>query len=199
MINEKFIIFGATISLLMSIPYIIGTLKGTVKPNQATWLILSIAPMLAFAGELDKEVGVRSVITFMSGFVPLLFFLVSFISKKAYWKLSRVDYILAFFSLIGLFLWRLTGEGNVAILFAIVADGLAFTPTLIKAYRYPDTENYYPFVGGTISVLIGFLVLDTWYFADWAFPVYLLIANLLMIYFVAIRPRMKPNRINADT
>ncbi len=182
---------GALISFAFAIPYIVDTVKGKVKPNRATWFILSIAPMLALAGEINEGVGMRSIITFMSGFTPLMFFLASFVNKKSYWKLTKLDYTLAGLSLLGLVLYILSGQGNVAIVFAILADGLGFAPTLIKAYKYPETENYLPFIGGCISVVIGLLTITDWSFAEWAFPMYLLLANCTMIYFVGIRPKLQ--------
>jgi len=50
------------------------------------------------------------------------------------------DLICGILSLVGLVLWMITKVGNVAIFFSIVADGLAAVPTLVKAYKYPDTE-----------------------------------------------------------
>lgn len=189
MISENFVYLAVAISLIFSAKYISETIKGRVKPNRATWLMISITPMLALAGELDKGVGIRSLVTFMSGFIPLLIFIASFVNKKSYWKLTNTDYTLAGLSVVGLVLWRLTGEGNLAIVFAILADGFAFAPTIIKAYSFPETEDHIVFVGGAISAIIGLLVLDSWTFADWAFPIYLLIADLTMVYLVGIRQK----------
>ena len=190
MISEKFVIFGAVLGLIGSFSYIKGTIQGRVKPNRATWFVISRAPMLAVAGEINKGVGLRSLVTFMSGFIPLLIFLASFVNKKSYWQLKKFDYICGSLAIVGLILWKLSGEGNVAISFAIFADFIAFFPTLRKAYTHPHTEDYVVFATGIVAVCIGLLVIDSWYFANWAFPLYLLVMDSLMVYFVGVRPAL---------
>ncbi len=190
MINENFVFVGVLVSTIFALPYILGTLKGDVKPNKATWLLLSVAPLLAVAGEINEGVGLRSVTTFMAGFIPFCIFLASFVNKKAYWKLTNIDYVFATLSVVGIVLFLVSDNGKVAILFGLLADALAFTPTIIKGYRYPETENFVPFVGGIITSTIGLLILDVPSFAGVAFPVYLVAANLIMIYGVAIRPKI---------
>ena len=187
MISENFVFLAVIISAISGLYYIYQVVQARVKPNRATWLVLSIAPMVALGGEVSEGVGIRSLITFMSGFIPLLIFISSFINKESYWKLQKLDYWYAALAVFGLILWRITGEGSVAIVFAIFADLMAFMPTLLKAYKYPETENYAAFLGASVSALIGLLVLDTYSFADWAFPAYLLVVDLTMVYLVAIR------------
>jgi hypothetical protein len=74
-----------------------------------------------------------------------------------------------------LFLWVITGEGNLAIAFAIVADGLAALPTVVKAYNAPQTENYFVYFLAMISAGITTLTIDRWTFAYYAFPIYIFI------------------------
>ncbi len=184
MISENFVILGALISFIGSMSYVRDVLKGKAKPNRATWFLWALAPMIAFSAELDSGVGLRSLMTFMVGFNPALIFIASFINKQAYWKLTRLDYICAVLSLIGLGLWLASGEGNVAIIFAIVADGLAAVPTLVKSFKYPETENYHAFLGGLISSVLALLTIDIWSLAHWGFPLYILVINTIFVVFI---------------
>ncbi len=181
MINENFVILGALISIVGTLSYLKDTIKGKIKPNRATWFLVSLPPLLAVSGEISEGVGIRSLTTFMAGFMPLLIFLASFINKKSVWKLTKFDYACGYLSLIGLVLWRVTGSGNYAIIFALIADGLATLPTVIKSYKFPETENYHAFLGGLISAGIALLTINSWYFANFAFPVYLFLVDILMI------------------
>ena len=175
MIDERFVILGAIINLAGSLSYVIDTVRGKVQPNRATWVLWSLAPMLAFAGELSKHVGLRSIVTFMAGFMPMLILAASFFNKKSVWKLEPFDYYCGGLSLLGLIFWVITGEGNLAIIFGIIADLFAALPTLKKSFLYPETENYLAFVGAEISAVIGLLVIDDWSFANWGFPMYVLL------------------------
>lgn len=171
MIDERFMFVAVLISFLGSASYLIETIKGRVRPNRVTWALWALAPLIAFVAEIKQGVGLVSLMTFMVGFGPLLIFFASFVNKKAEWKITRFDVICGALSLGGLALWGLTRVGNIAILFAILADALAAIPTLVKAYKYPETENSQVFLFGGISALITLLTIKQWNFAHFAFPI----------------------------
>jgi hypothetical protein len=180
MLNSNFVLLGAVFNLIGSITYVVHTIQGKTKPNRATWFLWALAPLIAFAAEIHAHVGLRSLMTFMVGFGPLMIFLSSFVNRKSYWKLAGFDYVCAALSLVAVVLWRVTDSGNVAILFSIIADGMAAIPTITKAYRYPETESPRVFLFGAISAGITLLTVKTWTFASWGFPAYILVCCLLI-------------------
>lgn len=180
MLDEKFIILGALISFYGGLSYLIDTVKGKTKPNRVSWFLWFLAPMIAFAAEIDKGVGLTSLMTFMTGFNPLLIIIASFVNKKSYWKLNKMDYVYGSISLFAILIWQLTGEGNLAILFAILADGFACIPTIIKSYHHPETESGKIFLLGGINALITMLTIRSWTFAHWGFPIYILSVNAII-------------------
>ena len=125
----------------------------------------------------------------MVGLTPLLIFIASFFNRKAYWKLGKFDICCGVLSLAGLVLWYFTKIGNVAIIFSIVADFIAGIPTLVKAYKYPETENYWEFSGSFVNAAITVLAINTWTFAYFAFPVYILFFDLIAAVFIKFRPK----------
>ena len=135
MLNQNFVIIGTIIGAIGSLAYLIDTVKGKVKPNRVSFLLWSIAPFIAFAAQVKQGVGLESLMTFSTGFLPLTTFIASFVNKKAEWKVTRYDLICGFLSIVGLILWMITKVGNVAIFFSIVADGFAAVPTIVKAYK----------------------------------------------------------------
>ena len=162
----EFLVFVAAFaSLLAALVYIRSMFKGQTKPNRVTWFMWSVAPFIATAAALSDGVGLAIVPVFMSGFCPFLVFAASFLSKKAYWKLSTFDYICGILSALALVFWYLTSNPNVAIIFAIVSDALAGVPTIIKALRNPETESAWPFIVGVFSPFTSFLVATAWTFA----------------------------------
>src|SRR5829696_4753108 len=120
MLHPNFVIVGTIIGSIGALSYIIDTIKGRVKPNRVSFLLWSIAPFVAFAAMLKQGVGISSLMTFSTGFLPLLVFMASFVNKKAEWKITRFDLVCGFLSLIGLALWLITKVGNVAITFSIL-------------------------------------------------------------------------------
>jgi len=180
MINQNFIYLGALIFFIGSIGYFIETLQGKVKPNRVTWFLWGLAPIIAFIAQIKQGVGLQSLLTFMVGFVPFLILTASFINKRSYWKIEKLDLICASLSIIGLILWQITKVGNIAILFSIIADFLAGWPTIIKSYNHPETENYLIYLGNAIFAAITLLTINIWTFETYSFSLYLFVVTLII-------------------
>jgi hypothetical protein len=154
MIDEKFIFVGVALSFAGGMSYLIDTVKGKARPNRVSWFLWAIAPLIAFFAELNQGVGLQSLLTFIAGFNPLLIFCASFINRKSSWKLTRLDAWCGTLAVLGIICWRITGSSNVAILFSILADGLAGIPTIVKSHRDPGSENYQAFLFGVSMRLL---------------------------------------------
>jgi hypothetical protein len=191
MLHSNFIIVGALIGAAGSVAYLIDTVKGKVKPNRVTFLMWSVAPFIAFSAQIKQGVGLEALMTFSTGFTPLTVFIASFVNKKAEWKLTGFDLLCGILSLLGLVLWMITKVGNVAIFFSIVADGLAAVPTIVKAWKYPDTEIAWPWIATVFGVVLTLLTLSEFTFANCGFILYILVVNTLIFALVQFRPGEK--------
>lgn len=180
MINENFIYLGILLNSIGSVSYIIDTVKGKVKPNRVTFFLWALAPLIAFASEVKQGVGVQALLAFVVGFWPLLTLIASFTNKKAIWKITRFDVICGILSLLGLVLWLVTKVGNIAIIFSILADGLASLPTIKKSYEYPETENGWIYSSGALYAGITLLTVKVWNFPHYGFPIYLFVVNFIL-------------------
>lgn len=178
---EFLVIVAAVASILAASVYIRSMFTGNTKPNRVTWLMWAVAPLIAAAAELSKGVGWAVLPVFMAGFSPLMILIASFFAKKAYWKLSAFDYFCGVLSGLALFMWWLTKDPSVAIVFAIASDGLASVPTIRKSWSNPETESIWPFVVGTLGAASSLAVAVIWTFSSVGFPVYLIITNLLVL------------------
>jgi hypothetical protein len=185
MLDPHFVILGAAFNLVGSISYLVDTIKGTTRPNRISWALWSLAPLIAFGAELSEGVGLSSLMTFMTGFGPLLIFTASFINRKSVWKLTRFDVTCGILSLIGLSLWAITRRGDVAIVFSIAADALAAIPTIVKSYKEPESENWIGFFFSAISAVITLFTIKVWTFANVGFPIYILI--ICIVFTLLIR------------
>ncbi len=177
---QYIVIVGGLANLAGIFPYIRDTLRGTTKPNRITWFMWSVAPLIATAAALADGVTWAALPIFMSGFGPLLVFIFSFTNKNSYWKLEIFDWVCGGFSILALIFWWITKDPLTAIFFAILSDGSAALPTIIKAWKYPETENVYPFTTGIINAVSAFAAVKIWILPQYIFPVYLVFINLLL-------------------
>ena len=144
--------------------------------------------MIAFFGALDEGVGKQALLSFIVGVNPAMIFIASFVNKKAYWKLGRFDYACGLVALLAVLVWFVSGSGMLAIVFAILADFIAALPTFRKAIFYPSSESYVVFLFGIVNAALVILTIGNWDFATYAFPVYILAFNILIVFLI-IWPR----------
>lgn len=187
MLPGYFIIVGTLIGAAGSAAYLAETLKGKIKPNRVSFLLWSIAPIIAFFAQITQEVGLEALMTFSTGFLPFTVFLASFANKQSQWKLTRFDLACGILSLAGLALWMITKVGNIAIVFSIVADGFAAIPTIVKAYKYPETELAWPWIATVFGIVLTLLTLSKFTFANCGFIIYILILNTLIFALVQFK------------
>ncbi|MFA6146145.1 MAG: hypothetical protein WCW66_06735 [Patescibacteria group bacterium] len=188
----QYLVFvGAAVQLSGVFSYIKETLKGNTKPNKVTWLMWSIAPLIATFAAISSGVRWSVLPVFMAGFCPLLIFIASFVNKNSYWKLEKFDYLCGLCSALALILWGITKEPIIAIVFAIASDLFAGIPTLVKSWKYPETETVTAYITGLFNALTSFAAIKIWNFSSCAFPVYLVIICTSLIFSVYHRKIFK--------
>jgi len=179
---QYIVLLGAMAQLFGVAFYIKDMILGKTKPNRVTWLMWAIAPLIGAAAAFSNGVTWAVVPVFMAGFGPLLVLIFSFFSPKSYWKLEIFDYLCGFFSFFALALWVITKDPVIAIVFAILSDGVAAVPTLIKSWNHPETESGILYLISFLGIFTGFLAVKSWVFSEYGFLVYLVIVNTLIVF-----------------
>ena len=161
--------------------YFKGILGGKVKPNLVSWSIWTIAPLLAFFFQIKAGAGLSSLPVFMAGFCPLLVIILAIVKRNSYWKLTALDIYCGALALIALLLYITTQNLSISILFAILSDGLAAVPTIVKTWKFPDTESPGPYIAGLSGNVLGLLIIDNWIFTIYSFGLYNILINVCLI------------------
>ncbi len=194
MLDERFVIVGFILNFLGSLSYFLAVLRGQAKPNKVSWFLWGIFPLIAGIAQLDQGVGLQALPTFSATFCSFVVLLAAFFNKKAYWKLGALDWVCGALAGLGYILWQITDWPNLALMFAILADFLAGVPTIVKAYKSPETESSWTFLLGFINYVLGLLTLQALDFAHLSFPLY---AGMMCLTFFAliqfrVGPRLAP-------
>lgn len=165
--------------------YIRDTVAGKTKPNRVSWFLWGSVPLAGVAAALSLQADIWATARiFIAGFGPLIVFLASFLSTQAYWKLTRFDYFCGATAVFALVLWVVADSPRLAILFFALADLFASLPTLLKAWKYPETETGFTYFMGFVGVLITIPAIPVWNIENSAFQIYLLLVNFLLALFV---------------
>lgn len=197
MLDVHFVLLGVALQLIGLYAYINDTVHGRTSPNRVTWLLWGLVPMVAVAVEVHAGIGLHVLTTLVAGVGPLLVFGASFVDKQALWRLGYLDWACGALSVSGIVVWALTRQGTIALVAAIVADGLAAIPTIIKSWKAPETETAIGFFGSLANAVIGLLTLTTFDAPNLAFPLYLAIVTALEVAMVAGTPGPRWRRLRA--
>ncbi len=177
MLPEYGAIAGAAIGSLGGLYYLGETLRGRAQPNRVTWLLWGVFPLIIFAAQRAQGVGEVSWVSFAAGFTPLLVVAASFLNRNAYWKSEPRDYALMAAALLGILLWALTRNPNLALLLALLADLLASLPTLIKSHRHPHSESWIAYAVSAFGFGISLLSIRIHNLETTAFAAYVFLLN----------------------
>lgn len=182
MLPQYFAYLSIIIGLSGTFFYIKDTLLGQTKPNRVTWIFWSVAPLVGVYVAYQSGVAFPLLLsTFMAGFGPLLVVIASLFNKHAYWKTTKFDICCGIFSAIAIVVWLTTKNGVLSLIFAILADFFAGLPTMIKAWRHSETESIGPYLSGNLNQIITFLIITNFTFLNYAFPLYFMLANTVIL------------------
>lgn len=177
------VIISAGVSIAGASTYIRDTIRGNTKPNRVSWSMWALAPMIGTAAALAAHADVWATSRiFLSGFLPLIIVVASFVNPGSYWKLTLFDALCGVCSLVALFIWLGVQSPTGAILVAALGDGFACIPTLRKAWLHPETESGIVFLGSLVAVLLVVPSIPKWDIQNSAFQIYLLAANVALLF-----------------
>jgi len=189
MINPNFVWLALIIAAYGNFLYLKDTLKGETKPNRVTFFLWGTAPLIAFFAQRQGGGGIQSFYTLLIAVMCFLILAASFYTKKAYWKITKLDIGCGLISLVALILLVGTNKPLLALGFSILADFFAALPTLIKSYKHPLTETTSTYTLEIISSAIVLLTIHNWTIVNYLFAAYILFMNVLFTALLIFSPK----------
>ena len=182
MLPSYIIYLSLPVNFFAYFSYIKSIFYGQTKPNLVSWFIWMLAPFLATFFQIKAGAGLSALPVFLAGFGPFVIILISIFNKNSYWKLGILDFICGVLALISLLLYVSTQNLSISILFAILSDGLAAVPTLIKTWKFPETETAGPYFAGLFGNVLGLLIIKNWIFTIYSFGIYNIAINIALMF-----------------
>lgn len=182
MLPQNIIYLAILVSLTGHFFYIKSMLAGRAKPNIISWFMWALAPFIGVFFQLKAGAGLSVIPIFMAGFGPCIIVTTAIVAKKGYWKLNMFDVYYGILSIIALVFYILTHNLGISVLFAILSDALAFAPTYVKAWKFPETESSSAYICTIISNTIGLLIIKDWIFSIYSFGLYLVLSDIVLVY-----------------
>ncbi len=181
-VETTLIIVSVALSIYGAWACIRDTLAGRTKPNRVSWLLWALAPMIGAAAAATSGAEFSSYSrTLLAGIMPGLVLIASFCNAQSYWKTSRFDIACGLTAVAALLAWVFAESPRSAIILSAAADGFASIPTILKAWRYPETETGTIYVTTLLSVALIFPTVTVWNLENYLFPLYLIVLNIILI------------------
>ena len=182
MLSEKIVYIIVLTSFLGSFFYIKDIFLGKTKPNLVSWFIWSLATFIGVFFQIKAGAGLSVLPIFLAGFISFLIIIISILRKNAYWKINTFDIICGLISFFALLLYIFTHNLTISILFAIMSDALAYIPTIIKSWNFPNTETGLLYTTGIINNILGLLIIKSWIFPIYSFSISIILFNLVVLF-----------------
>jgi len=183
------IALSGILTITSVLPYIIEVIKGKTKPRVVSWLTWSvltgIACVASFTDGQVPSVVLMLAATIETAAVAALGF------KHGDRKFEKLDKYCLGGALVGLLLWFVFNSPAIAVLASVTVDLIGAIPTLKHSWQKPHEETWSAFAlaaaGGGITVLIA----GSWTPTAVAYPLYILVVNIVMTYCILTSPHRK--------
>ena len=187
--NALLFIVGV-IAVLAGVPYIRDILRGKSKPNLATWSTwtllnaIIVVSALAAGGAINTVVLGISYLMCSSSVLIIAFF-------KGTRKYTLFDGFCQSVAMLGVVLWQLSDNPNLALLSVIVADIFAIMPTYRHAYLHPDEETWITYLIGGFTSLALTALATSHSFAALSITIESALINLGLVGLILYRARVR--------
>lgn len=182
-----------TISLTIgsSVPYIRGTLVGTIKPTRSSWIVWTTLDTVTLCGMFVKGVANVQIET---GLIMSIFITASVLARTRSepWGIKEKAYLALGF--LGIALWACTDNASWAIVISLAVIEFALYFTLETIWKCPLDEPPLPWFLGGLSGVPILLTMKTYSLVACAQPVLWLVNNWLVAAIIIHRRASLPSK-----
>lgn len=169
-LTEIFGILAGIFSFSAYIFYIFAIVRGTTKPQRATWIIWAVIGLiLAFS---YKSSGAEDTIwvPMSEGIAPTIIAILSL--KYGVGGKDKMDIFCFAASLFSLVLWWLFDSPEIALVTNLAIDFFAALPTIKKTWRKPGEEDRFAWTLTQIGNSFNLFAIDKFTFVIMVYPIY---------------------------
>ncbi len=169
------------------IPYYRDIIRGKTHPHIYSWSLWCLLTILITALQIAGGAGPSAWVTATAGLMCVGVIVLGL--KHGQKDITASDTAVAIMSLVAMGFWLLGHQPLTSIVLAVIADLLAFVPTVRKSWNKPHTETLSLYVTNTFRFTLATLAVQTYTFLALLWPVVWVIANGLFSLMLIARRR----------
>lgn len=176
---------AVALTFLAYIPYYRDIIKGKTHPHIYSWTLWCLLTILIVALQIKGGAGPATWITAAAGLLCVGVIVLSLKNGKR--DITRSDTAVAILSLIAMGFWLIADQPVVSIVLVVIADLLAFVPTVRKSWNKPHTETLSLYVNNTIRFAIAVAAVKSYTLLAVLWPAAWVVANGLFSTMLIVR------------
>jgi len=151
---------AVVLTFLAYIPYYRDILKGKTHPHVYSWSLWGLLTVLIVALQIKGGAGPAVWVTAAAGLLCLG--VVALSLKRGKKDITTSDTITAILSLVAIGFWLIADQPIVSIILVVVADTLAFFPTVRKSWHQPYAETLSLYVTNILRFTLALLAVENY-------------------------------------
>lgn len=180
-----FIIISSILMLVSTVPYLIGIVKGRIKPRVVSWFIWVILGTIACIATFADRQYPTAIFLVCLVLGPLAVVILGW--ERGNRKIGRFDVICLIGAVIGIILWQMFNSPTIAVLAMIIIDIVGGLPTLRHSWNNPGEEQWITFVLASLGSFFTLLTVTDWRITAFAWPAFQLFINAEFTIVILIR------------
>lgn len=187
------LVFGSAAVVLAVanyLPYLVGSLRGSITPHIFTWALWLILTSVAFYAQLTSGGGIGAWATGVTAFIILLITIVSLRSGFGY--VRSFDWLALGGAGMSIILWVVTNDPFWSVILISVIHSLCFLPTFRKGYASPHEESAIAFILTILKYGCAIVALGEYAVETVLFPATVMTTSFLFVSMLYYRRSVRP-------
>lgn len=185
-------IIAGLLQLVASAPYLRDIMRGTTRPQRATWSIWMTLSFVVLASQWASGATWSLALTIGQTISCAAIFALAI--PRGVGGMSRIEVVLLGIAALGIVGWQISDDPVIATCSVVVADIIGVALMLPKTYRHPDSETVSTFAIGLVSTVFALAAVGSLEPALLIYPVYILIADSVVVALIVLRRRALAHR-----
>lgn len=178
-------IIAGLLAVAGNVPYLMKTIRGTIKPHPYTWFVWSIVSGVTFVGQVVKGAGFAAIAFGASEIFTVIIFFISL--RYGLKKIPRRDTYFLIAALLGIIPWFITKDPTWSVVIMVTIDLIAFVPTLMKTWHHPKTETPLLYGSNVLRHGLALFALSSYNVATMLHSIAMIVTNTIMTLFIVRR------------
>jgi uncharacterized protein with PQ loop repeat len=187
MFKEAIGAIAVVLTFAAYVPYYRDILKGKTRPHIYSWSLWGLLTILLVALQIKGGAGPATWVTAAAGLLCVGVVVLSLKNGKR--DITTSDTIVAILSLLAIGFWIIADQPIISMILAILADLLAFIPTIRKSYHDPHSETLSLYITNALRFVLALFAVEHYTYLSSSWIVAWIIGYASLAILLAVRRR----------